>query len=241
MLKYIIYYRLMSKYRGTYSNTAKTDDSKMKRDFYNYADAKEKKILEAGMQKMAKTLGVDMYEEIFFPYFFYKCGCKSAECIEESEYVKGLRAFSSNTLADAKKSILSTKENLLELGSKDYIDFYNYLFTLNCDQERRAGFDKPVKFVEFEVYSVYFQKLFAEQFPFVAEFVEWMDKEQKQPKMDFDQWSTFRDFLLDKGTTFPKDYKPGIDWYNSLVDIFYKYYCTKHHIRQEGDDSDEEI
>ena len=47
----------------------KADENKIKRDFMNYADPKTKKITEDGYEKMGKTLGIDIYTDIFITYF----------------------------------------------------------------------------------------------------------------------------------------------------------------------------
>ena len=49
----------------------KLDENLMKRDSANYADMKEKKIKQEGMEKMGKTLGIDIYTDIFITYFFF--------------------------------------------------------------------------------------------------------------------------------------------------------------------------
>ena len=44
----------------------------------------------AGMIKMGKELKIDIYSDLFMPYFFYKCSCsKMGECSLQ-EYANGL-------------------------------------------------------------------------------------------------------------------------------------------------------
>ncbi len=71
----------------------KADENKIKRDFMNYADPKTKKITEDGYEKMGKTLGIDIYTDIFITYFSYKCESKQLDFITEAEYIKGMKAF----------------------------------------------------------------------------------------------------------------------------------------------------
>ena len=46
------------------------DEKSLKKDFMNYANPKNKKIDQDGMEKMGKTLGIDIYTDIFITYFF---------------------------------------------------------------------------------------------------------------------------------------------------------------------------
>ena len=106
----------------------KLDENLMKRDFANYADMKEKKIKQEGMEKMGKTLGIDIYTDIFITYFFYKCNAKSMEEITEKEYITGLTNFNCSDLKGVKNNIISIKEELLDLYSDDFKNFYNFLY-----------------------------------------------------------------------------------------------------------------
>ena len=56
--------------------------------------------------------------------------------------------------------------------------------------------------------------------------------------MKWDEWRTFLDFLINKATTFPKDYYVS-DYYPTLIDDFYYWYCKKHNIPIPKDDEEE--
>ena len=87
----------------------KIDMKQAKRDFMNYAN-KEKQIEQDGYEKMGKTLGIDIYSDIFITYFVYKCNSKTIEYITEDQYIEGLKAFKCNTLNEIKNKILSNRE-----------------------------------------------------------------------------------------------------------------------------------
>ena len=83
---------------------------------------------------MGKTLGIDIYTDIFITYFFFRCGCKKMEEVTELEYINGLKYFGCNNLDGVKKQIINTKEKLLDLNSKDFKDFYRFLFVFNTNK-----------------------------------------------------------------------------------------------------------
>ena len=121
-------YRYYDDYEDDYDDDYywKADENKIKRDFINYADPKKRKIDENGYEKMGKTLGIDIYTDIFITYFVYKCGSKQLEFITESEYIKGMKAFKCNTLNDVKSKIMKIREKLLEIHNEDFRNFYNF-------------------------------------------------------------------------------------------------------------------
>ena len=75
----------------------KADEKKIKRDFMNYAN-KERHIDQDGYEKMGKTLGIDIYNDIFITYFVFKCGANTLEYITEDQYLQGMKAFKCNAL-----------------------------------------------------------------------------------------------------------------------------------------------
>ena len=199
----------------------KLDENLMKRDFANYADMKEKKIKQEGMEKMGKTLGIDIYTDIFITYFFYKCNAKSMEEITEKEYITGLTNFNCSDLKGVKANIIRIKEELLDLYSDDFKKFYNFLYKFNVGN---------AKGISYEVVEVYFNDLFAPQFPITKEILTFLKEDKKEAKLSKDEWECFLDFFLDKGNTFPKDYNCA-EYYPILIDDFYRAYCKKHGIK----------
>ena len=118
----------------------KADEKAIKRDFMNYAN-KERKIEDTGYEKMGKTLGIDIYTDIFITYFAYKCEAKQLDFITESEYIKGLTSLKCNTLTDVKNKIINIRGELLDIHSDDFRNFYYFLFDLNmtAQKEKKKG------------------------------------------------------------------------------------------------------
>ena len=203
----------------------KADEKKIKRDFMNYAN-KNKRIEQDGYEKMGKTLGIDIYTDIFMTYFVFKCGSCNLEFITEDQYMQGMRALKCNTLNEVKDKITRIREKLLILGEQDFRDFYNFLFNLNVPGTEK---DRKAKSISYDVVEVYFKGLFCNQFKFMNEFLTFL--KGKNVGLKWDEWVTFLDFLKDKGTTFPKDYDYGSDYYPSIIDEFYVWYCKKHNIK----------
>ena len=203
----------------------KADENKIKRDFMNYADPKKRKIDENGYEKMGKTLGIDIYTDIFITYFVYKCGSKQLEFITESEYMQGMKAFKCNTLNDVKSKIMKIREKLLEIHNEDFRNFYNFLFDLNVPGTEQ---EKKKKSLSLDIVEVYFKSLFCEQFPITNEFLQFL--KEKKVGLKWDEWRMFLDFLQNQGTSFPKDYNPA-EYYPIIIDDFYYRYCEKHGIK----------
>ena len=211
----------------------KADENKIKSDFMNYADPKKRKIDENGYEKMGKTLGIDIYTDIFITYFVYKCGSKQLEFITESEYMQGMKAFKCNTLNDVKSKIMKIREKLLEIHNEDFKNFYYFLFDLNVPGTEQ---EKKKKSLSLDIVEVYFKSLFCDQFSITKEFLQFL--KLKNVGLKWDEWRTYLDFLQNQGTSFPKDYNPA-DFYPKIVDDFYYWYCEKHGIKIPDPDEEE--
>ena len=203
----------------------KADEKKIKRDFMNYAN-KERQIDADGYEKMGKTLGIDIYNDMFITYFVYKCGADSSEYITEDQYMQGMKAFKCNSLTEVKNKITNIKGKLLEIHDEDFRKFYNFLFNLNVPGSEK---ERKTKSIGLDAVEVYFKGLFCDQFKFMDEFLQFL--KEKNVGLKWDEWNTFLDFLKDKGATFPKDYDYGSDYYPSIIDEFYIWYCKKHGIK----------
>ncbi len=212
----------------------KADENKIKRDFMNYADPKTKKITEDGYEKMGKTLGIDIYTDIFITYFSYKCESKQLDFITEAEYIKGMKAFKCNSLNEVKNKIMTIREKLLEIHGDDFRKFYNFLFDFNVPGSEQ---EKKKKTLALEIVEVYFNSLFCDQFPIAKEFLTFL--KEKKVGLKWDEWRMFLDFIQKEGTAFPNDYNPA-DYYPIIIDDFYYWYCKKHNIKIPNPDEDEE-
>lgn len=211
------------------------DEKKIKRDFMNYADPKTKKINEVGYEKMGKTLGIDIYTDIFMTYFSYKCGQKSIEYITEEEYSKGLKNLRCNTLEELKKKILKVREDLLNVHTDDFLNFFYFLFDFNVPGDSEV--EKKKKTLSYDIVEVYFKALFCNQFKFVGEFLQFL--KAKNVGLKWDEWRVFLDLIRNLGATFPKDYNIA-GHYCLIYDEFYRSYCTNHKIKIVDPYADEE-
>ena len=205
-------------------NSNKINEKFMKKDFEKYADSKTHKIDINGMEKMGTTLEIDIYTDIFITYFFYRCNCQSIEEVSESEFIKGLRYFDSNSLNDVKSKIPKIRKSLHDFNSKNFKDFYYFLFIFNSS-----------KLLSIDIVEVYFKDLFYEDYPISGDFIKFL-KETKNKGLNKDQWECFLDFLLNEGSRFPEDYDCD-SYYPLLINKFYEWYCDLKKItRQKNDD-----
>jgi len=215
-----------------YSYGWKIDMKQVKRDFMNYAN-KQMQIDQDGYEKMGKTLGIDIYNDIFITYFAYKCKTKTLDYINEDQYIEGMKAFKCNTLDEVKGHIIEIRGKLLEIGNTDFKNFYYFLFDLNVPGSEK---DKKNKSLSYDIVEVYFKGLFCDQFKIADEFLEFL--RFKKVGLKWDEWRTFLDFLIEKADSFPKDYYVS-DYYPILIDEFYYWYCKKHNIPIPKEDEDE--
>ena len=109
-----------------YDYSWKIDMKQVKRDFMNYAN-KEKRIEQEGYEKMGKTLGIDIYNDMFITYFAYKCKSKTLDYITEDQYIEGMTAFKCNTLNEVKNKIIDIRGQLLEIGKEDFQNFSHFM------------------------------------------------------------------------------------------------------------------
>ena len=218
-------------YDDDYNYSWKIDMKQVKRDFMNYAN-KEKRIEQVGYEKMGKTLGIDIYNDMFITYFAYKCKSKTLDYITEDQYIEGMTAFKCNTLNEVKAKIMDIRGQLLEIENDDFQNFYYFLFDLNVPGTEK---DKKGKSLSYDIVEVYFNGLFCDQFPKVKEFLEFL--KSKNCGMKWDEWRTFLDFVKTKATNFPKDYYVS-EYYPILIDDFYYWYCKKHNIEIPKDEDE---
>ena len=155
------------------------------------------------------------------------------EEITEEQYIEGLTAFKCNTLNEVKNKILDIRGQLLEIAQDDFKNFYYYLFDLNVAGNETT---RKAQSIPYEGVELYFKKLFCEQFPVVKEFLEFL--KSKNVGLKWDEWRTFLDFVRSKATDFPKEYYVS-DYFPTLIDDFYYWYCNKHKIPIPKDDEDD--
>ncbi len=217
---------------GNKYDSYKADENKIKRDFMNYANKKTKKIDEDGYEKMGKALGIDIYTDILMTYFSFKCGAKQMEFITEKEYIQGLKALKCNELSELKNKLTSLREELLDLNTDDFRNFYYFLFDLNVPGTEQ---EKKKKSISFEAIEVYFNSLFCNQFKIAKEFLDYL--KEKKVGLKWDEWRMFLDFMQNMGTTFPTDYNMA-EYYPIIIDEFYLWYCKKHGIKIPDPDED---
>ena len=210
----------------------KADEKKIKRDFMNYAN-KERQIDQDGYEKMGKTLGIDIYSDIFITYFVFKCGANTLEYITEDQYMQGMKALKCNALTEVKNKIQTIRGKLLEIDNTDFRNFYDFLFNINVPGSEK---ERKTKSLSYEIVEVYFKGLFCDQFKFMNEFLQFL--KGKKTGLKWDEWTTFLDFLKDKGSVFPKEYDYGSDYYPSIIDEFYIWYCKKHGIKLPEEDDE---
>ena len=209
-------------YGGGQSNVS---EDKIRRDFMNYVDPNGNKISVDGYEKMGKTLGIDIYTDIFMTYFVYKCGSNRLEYITEDEYVNGLKAFNCNSLNEVRSKITNVREELLVITTENFRKFYNFLFDLNVQGTET---EKKKKRISFDAIEIYFNSLFTNQFPIVGEFLIYL--KEKKVGLIWDEWRTFLDFVQNEGIKFPEGYSVA-SYYPVIVDEFYYWYCKKHGIK----------
>ena len=151
-------------YNYRYNNRKKFNPNidQIKRDFMNYANPQTKLIDIERYQKIADELGIDLENDLFMVYFLYKCNAKKMERITEDEYITGLKAFEVNTLTEVKSKIMNFREDMLEINTPKFRDFYNFLFDINVDA--KDNIERKKKKMPLDIVESYFNSLFVSQF-----------------------------------------------------------------------------
>lgn len=193
--------------------------SNSEEDFNLYCN-KNKIIDEDGMVKMGEDLGIDIYTDMFLPYFLYKCKAKKLEEITLQEYKSGLLAFNVSCLRTIPKSKLTSFKN--DITKVDFQNFYQYLFQINLQ--------KNSKVVIYDVVEVYFKELFAKKYSFVNEFLQFLKNDKKNTGLNKDQWSSFLDLLKSIGNKKFEDFYNMNEAWPVLFDDFYLFYCEQRKI-----------
>ena len=192
-------------------------------DFELFFNQETKLLDQDGLEKIGSFLNIDIYTDMFFPYFLYKCKVKKLENISLEEYNVGLNFFRVSSIKYISKNCWKK-----DINSDDFKGFYNYLFELNSFK----------KMVSYEIIEVYFLKLFENIF-FVKDFVSFLKKTNKEG-LNKDQWICFLDFIKQYQYSFPKGYLVDDSW-PVLFDEFYYEYCRNHNISYEKKNEDSQI
>jgi len=193
---------------------------------------------------MGKVLNIDIYLDLFMPYFFYKCGCIEVGKCTLEEYSKGLNGLKKKTFADLKQDYYKIKEKLLNVeyippektSKKYYYDtdydnstdefkkFYLWLFDFNNQNK----IEKKDKKIHFEVAKFYFEQFFC-SYNLIKDLVDFLEKEKKIEFIKLDQWNCMLELIRHCKNSFPNNYSLDDSW-PTLFDEFYIWYCKKNGI-----------
>ena len=186
-------------------------------DFEKYFNPKTEVLDEEGMIKIGKDLNIDIYTNMFFPYFFYKCSAKKLDEVTKSEYNKGLNYFKVKSILNISKNNINNFQ--FDIFKEDFKNYYEYIFNINNNKNN----------IDYEIIGIYFPELF-KKYKFVNDFIIFL-KEKNIKKLNKDQYFQFYELIKEIGNKFPNDYNSEIDSWPSLFDEFFYYYCDKNNIK----------
>jgi len=195
------------------------------------------------MVKMGKALSIDIYSDLFMPYFFYKCGCFEVGKCSLQEYATGLSALGRKTFSELKNDYNSVKEKLLKVeytradksqrryyysNDEDETDefkkFYFWLFEFNLQNKQ----EKKDKKILFEIAKFYWEQIFC-SYNFTKDLIEFLENDKKIEYVKLDQWNCLLELVRHCKNNFPNDYSLEDSW-PTLFDEFYVWYCKKNGI-----------
>lgn len=195
------------------------------------------------MIKMGKALNIDIYSDLFMPYFFYKCGCLEVGKCALPEYATGLSALKRKSFQDLKNDYNSTKEKLLKIeysppdknqkryyydNYEDQMDefkkFYFWLFEFNVQNKQ----EKKDRKIQYEIAKFYWEQIFC-SYNFVNSLIEFLENAKKIEYVKLDQWNCLLELIRHCKNNFPNDYSLEDSW-PTLFDEFYIWYCKKNGI-----------
>ena len=190
---------------------------------------------------MGTAIEIDIYSDLFMPYFFYKCESSENGVCTLDEYSRGLIYFKRKTFKELKNDYLTVKEKLIKveynLGKSysrsansvyqnrnedetdEFKKFYLWLFEFNNMNKK----DKKDKKIQFEIAKFYWEALFC-GYNFIKNFIEYLENEKKIEFIKQDQWNCLLELVRHSKNNFPKDYSLDDSW-PTLFDDFYIFYC----------------
>ena len=186
-------------------------------DFEKYFNPKTEVLDEEGMIKIGKDLNIDIYTNMFFPYFFYKCSAKKLDEVTKSEYNKGLNYFKVKSIMNISKNNINNFQ--FDIFKEDFKNYYEYIFNINNNKNN----------IDYEIIEIYFPEFF-KKYKFVNDFIIFL-KEKNIKNLNKDQYFQFYELIKEIGNKFPNDYNSEVDSWPSLFDEFFYYYCDKNNIK----------
>lgn len=142
-----------------------------------------------------------------------------------------MASFNAATVSEIKKYVTSTKEDLLNITTSDFRQFYYFLFEYNLP-------NKTKKSLDYDYAELYFTTLFGNQFKIVKEFLNFLSTNKKKEQIKQDPWNCFLDFLIKIGDNFPKGYSTKHSW-PTLFDEFFNDYCKRNNIEIKDEEEDD--
>lgn len=191
---------------------------------------------------MGNELKIDIYSDLFMPYFFYKCSCsKMGECSLQ-EYANGLTILKKKSFGELKTDYNKIKEKLINVELKDksqqkrnyyeydedqsdeFKKFYFWLFEFNIENKS----EKKDKKISFEIAKFFWEQLFC-SYGYVKHLINFIENEKKLQFVKLDQWNCLLELIRHFKQTFPNEYNLEDCW-PTLFDDFYIWYCLKNGI-----------
>jgi len=192
---------------------------------------------------MGTAIDIDIYSDLFMPYFFYQCDSTETGSCSLEEYSRGMSHFHRKTFKDLKHDYLTVKEKLLKVefnpkerqNSRYYYNnyeeekdefkrFYLWLFEFNNMNKK----EKKDKKIQFEIAKFYWEAIFC-SYNFIKIFIEFLENEKKIEFIKHDQWNCLLELVRHSKNNYPKDYSLDDSW-PTLFDDFYIFYCKKNGI-----------
>jgi hypothetical protein len=188
-------------------------------DIEKYFNPKTGLLDEDGMIKIGNDLNIDIYTNMFFPYFLYKCSAKQLDQITKNEYNKGLNYFNTKSILNISKTKINNFQ--LDILSEEFNKYYDYIFNLN----------KKGNNIDVEIIEVYYLQLF-NKYKIINDFILFL-KDKKIKNLTKDQYFQFYELIKIIGNKYPEGYNPEFDSWPCLFDEFYYFYCDKNNIKYE--------
>lgn len=190
---------------------------------------------------MATALEIDIYSDLFLPYFFFRCDSSEVGVCTLEEYSRGMSFFKKKTFKELKSDLLPVKEKLLKVEfiperntnryyynrepeTDDFKKFYLWLFEFNNMNKK----EKRNKQIQFEIAKFYWNALFC-GYNFIKNFVEYLENERKIEFIKQDQWNCLLELVRHSKNNYPHDYSLNDSW-PTLFDDYYIFYCKKNGI-----------
>ena len=201
------------------SSTSSIDPARLEAIFEGYSDAEDPEwMMGEGLEKLCTEMEVDAATDVRALALAWKL--KSGEkpgAIRKSEFVAGMQALRSDSIAELKRQVLHTLDPGF-MEHKEFREFYRFCFKFNRE-------DAAKKTIEKDIVMVLLPMVMSNRSQHTDKFVQFLGEAPKA-RVSHDEWSSFLEFSKEFSDKDISAYEDDGAW-PSLLDDFIEWLRSK--------------